>query len=82
MEPVFAKIDQSGRVVIPAAYRRELGIEAGDRVMIELDSRELRIMSHAEAIRSAQEIVARYIPKGRSLADELIAERRGEAARE
>ena len=36
----------------------------------------------AKAIKRAQEIVARYVPEGRSLADELIAERRAEAARE
>ena len=41
-------------------------------------SREERAM----AIKRAQEIVARYVPEGRSLADELIAERRAEAARE
>ena len=46
---------------------------------------EQRKTSHeerAKAIRRAQEILAKYVPEGRSLADELIAERRAEAARE
>jgi hypothetical protein len=33
-------------------------------------------------VRRAQEIVRKHVPEGVSLADELIAERRAEAARE
>ena len=36
----------------------------------------------AQAIRRAQALVRRYVPAGRSLVDELIAERRAESARE
>jgi len=36
-------------------------------------------MSVREVIRRAQEIVRQCVPRGRSLADELIAERRQEA---
>jgi hypothetical protein len=35
-----------------------------------------------QAIKEAQAIVARYLPKGRDLVQELIDERRAEAARE
>ena len=76
------KIDKNGRVFIPADYRRELGLEPGDRVVVELHEGEVRILSQLEGIRRAQEIVARYVSPDRSLADELIAERRAEAARE
>ncbi len=81
MVPV-TKIDKNGRVFIPADYRRELGLKPGDRVLVELHEGELRILSQLEGIRRAQEIVARHVGPGRSLADELIAERRAEAARE
>ena len=82
MQQVVTKVDKNGRVFIPAEYRRELGLKAGDRVVVQLHSDELRIVPQAEAIRRVQELVARYVPKDRSLADELIAERRAEAARE
>ena len=36
----------------------------------------------SRAIKRAQEIVGRYIPRGRSLVDELISERRAEASKE
>ena len=76
------KIDKNGRVFIPADYRRELGLKPGDRVVVELHKGELKIVPHAEALRRVRELVARYVPSDRSLADELIAERRAEAARE
>ena len=40
------------------------------------------MINRDRAIKRAQDIVRKYIPKGVSLVDELIAERRHEAARE
>ena len=51
----------------------------GDSVTIELTDGALGVRSLDAAIRRAQEIVRKYVPKGLSLADELIAERRAEA---
>jgi AbrB family looped-hinge helix DNA binding protein len=76
------KIAPGGRVVIPAEFRKALGVEVGDSVVIELKDGELRLRSLDAAIRRAQEIVRKYVPEGVSLADELIRERREEAARE
>ena len=82
MQQSATKVDRHGRVVIPAEYRRALGLRAGDAVVIQLDDGALRILTRAQAIRRAQEIVAKYVSPDRSLVDELIAERRAEAARE
>ncbi len=82
MEQTATKVDRHGRIVIPAEYRRALGLREGDPVTVQLDDGELRILTRAQAIRRAQEILAKYVPPGRSLVDELIAERRAEAARE
>lgn len=82
MRRVNAKVDGNGRVCIPAEYRRELGLEAGDGVLIELQPGEVHIISHAEALQRLKDEVARRVGPDRSLADELIAERRAEAARE
>jgi AbrB family looped-hinge helix DNA binding protein len=75
-------IGQGGRLVIPAHYRRLLGLRAGDEVILRLDKGELRILTHRLALEHAQSLVRRYVAKERSLARELIAERRAEAARE
>lgn len=82
MEQSATKVDRHGRVVIPAEYRRELGLEAGDAVVLQLAEGILQIMSRTEAIRRAQELVARHTSGRGSLVDELTAERRAEAARE
>jgi hypothetical protein len=52
-------------------------------MVIELKGEELRLRSRQAAIKRVQAMVRKYLPdEGRSLADELIAERREEAARE
>jgi hypothetical protein len=51
--------------------------------VIELKGDELRLRSRQAAIKKVQAMVRKHIPdESRSLADELIAERRQEAARE
>ena len=77
----LTRIDKGGRIIVPAEYRKALGLNAGDEVMLFLDDSELRIMTPEQAIRRAQEIVRRHIPEGKSLSEELIRERREEAAR-
>ena len=80
MESTRVKLGEGGRVVIPAAYRKRLGVRPGDDMVLRLHDGELRLTTVREGIRRAQQIVRRHVPAGRSLADELIAERRAEAA--
>lgn len=82
MQEAKVKMGDNGRVVIPAPYRKALGIGPGDEIVLRLSDGELRLMSRATAIKRAQELVRRYIPEERSLVDDLSAERRAEAANE
>jgi bifunctional DNA-binding transcriptional regulator/antitoxin component of YhaV-PrlF toxin-antitoxin module len=68
--------------VIPAAYRKALGIQPGDEVVLALDEGELRVFSRAEALRRLQTKIAKAVPRTVSLSAELIRERRREARRE
>ena len=77
-----ARVMSGGRIVIPAEFRAALGMNVGDRVTLCLEDGEVRIITVDQGIRRAQEMVRQWFPEGRSLADELIAERRAEAARE
>lgn len=74
-------IGEGGRLVIPAAYRKALGLKPGDQVLLVLEDGEIRVISRREAIARAQTLLRRYVPRGRSLSGELIRERREEAAR-
>jgi bifunctional DNA-binding transcriptional regulator/antitoxin component of YhaV-PrlF toxin-antitoxin module len=78
----FVELGTGGRLVIPAAFRTALGMKPGDRLTMRLEGNELRVYTQREGIRRAQELVRKYIPEGVSLVDELIAERRAEAAKE
>jgi AbrB family looped-hinge helix DNA binding protein len=83
MATARARIDKAGRMLIPAKLRRELGIAAGDAVVLEIKGDELRVRPYKKAIEEAQAIIRRYIPdRDRSLVDELIEQRRREAERE
>jgi AbrB family looped-hinge helix DNA binding protein len=78
MNEMTAHIDISGRLVIPAALRRSLGLTPGASVTIRVADGELRVVARSEAVKAAQARVRRYVKPGRSLAGELIAERRAE----
>ncbi len=82
METLTVTLGTSGRLVLPVKFRRALGVEPGDELILALDKGELRIFTRGEAIKRAQGLVRRYIPSDRSLVDELIQERRAESARE
>ena len=77
------KIIEGGKLVIPASMRRAMGISRGDTVVVELlREGELRVRPLGSAIREAQEIVRKSVRGGRSLAEELMRERKQDAARE
>jgi AbrB family looped-hinge helix DNA binding protein len=76
------KLGANGRIVLPAAYRKALGVAQGDELVLILEEDALRIMSLSAAIRRAQALVRQYIPEGTRLSDELSADRRAEAAHE
>jgi AbrB family looped-hinge helix DNA binding protein len=77
------KIIEGGKLVIPASMRRAMGISRGDTVVVELlPEGELRVRPLGSAIREAQEIVRKSVRRDRSLAEELMRERKQDAARE
>jgi len=80
---VSSKINQNGRIVIPAAIRRQMGLKAGDSLLMEVEDGILRMESHRARIHRIQQEFKKIIPPGGILiSDELIAERREEARHE
>jgi AbrB family looped-hinge helix DNA binding protein len=76
------RVNENGRVVIPASYRKALGIKAGDEVILRMEDDELRITTMKRRLERARRRIRQYVKPGVSLADELIAERRAAAKRE
>lgn len=76
------KIDNAGRIVIPAEMRAAMMVKPGDMVTAQVTNGEFRIVSPHVALLRAQAIVRKVVPPDVSLVDELIADRREEARRE
>ncbi len=76
------QVDSAGRVVLPARFRRALGIKAGDPVTIALEDNMLRVRTIRSALEKARALMRKHNPNNVSLVDELIAERRAEATKE
>ena len=75
------RVNENGRIVIPASFRKALGINIGDEVVLRMEDDELRITTLKRRVERAQRLVRKHVKRGTSLVDELIAERR-EAARD
>jgi len=73
------RVNENGRVVIPAPFRRALGIKIGDEVVLRIEEDELRITTLKRRIQRAQRLVRKHVKPDESLVDELIAERRAAA---
>ncbi len=82
MQTARVRLGKGGRLVIPADFREALGLREGDELVVQLSGDELRVFAVRRAIRYAQEIVGQYVAADRSLADELLRERRQEAGDE
>jgi len=78
---VEVHLGRQGRLVIPAALRQLLGFEEGDTLVAREEAGRLVLEKPAMV---KQRLKARFaqVPNDRSLADELIAERREAAKRE
>ncbi len=82
MEQITTKLNERGRLVIPAAYRKLLGIKPGDSVVMRIEDNELRISGVMQALERARRLIRDHVPAGESLSESLIKDRRSEAARE
>ncbi len=70
------KLGPGGRVVIPAAFRKAMGLAEGDEVLMRCEDGEVTLYTQAEAVRRAQALVERYLKDGESMVDDLLQGRR------
>lgn len=75
------RINPQGRVVIPAALRRALGLQPGDVLVARAEEGRLVLEKRADILKRLQDWFA-GVPRDVSLVDELLAERRAEARQE
>ena len=73
------QIGRQGRIVIPASVREELDMRPGTDLIYRIENGCLVLETRRNVMRRLQARFS-HVPKGVSLADELIADRRHEAA--
>ena len=79
---VTSRVNDNGRIVIPAWIRQQLGLKPGDTLLMEVENGVLRVESFDARLAQIQDELLQLAGPERMLSDELIAERRAEAWRE
>ncbi|MDX2150676.1 MAG: hypothetical protein SFV54_08070 [Bryobacteraceae bacterium] len=82
MMETTARIDASGRLLVPIRVRRELGLKPNVDLVLTVQNGELRVHTREWAIKQARERLMRLKRPGQSVVDEFLAERREEARKE
>ncbi len=70
----------NGRMVLPVAIRRALGIEGDTKIVVTVEDGVAKIESLSAGVRRAQELYRLHAKKP-STVDDFLAERSAEAAR-
>lgn len=78
---IGVKVAANGRMVLPVAIRRELGLVGDSKLILKVDDGKVTLHSISDGVRRAQELYRKYATKP-STVDDFLAERRAEAARE
>lgn len=75
-------LDAAGRVLIPVTLRRQYGLDAGDPVILEPSESGIVLRPMETVVREVQAFFADAATPEVRLSDELLDDRRKEAARE
>ena len=82
MTTARVKVSETGRLSLPVEVRRELGIEKGGTLLLETVDGEIRLTTLKERVRRVQALARELLAGQQVVSEEIIAERRREAARE
>lgn len=77
MKVEYCHVSKSGRISLPAAFRKAVGLDQGGDVVVELKDREIRIRTVEEVIARAQEWSRQLLRNNPDASvDEFLVERR------
>jgi AbrB family looped-hinge helix DNA binding protein len=75
-------LDKYGRLIVPANFRKQMGWKPGEKLTLTVTDNEVRVLSRRQALEALCAEVRKRVPRGVSLVEELLRERREEARRE
>jgi len=80
MERLYrARVNDEGRLVIPAECRKYLGIAGSQEVLLQIDDHGLRLFTQELALKQLQDKVAAVVTPGVPLVLEVVQERQRDA---
>jgi AbrB family looped-hinge helix DNA binding protein len=83
MNMTQGRVSKSGRISLPAEFRKVVGLDHGGDVVIELTGNEIRIRTIDEVLSHAQALTRQLLgDKPSASVDAFLAERRRDAQRE
>jgi len=80
--PGKIRIGSDGSAVVPTAVTSALALKEGDVLFVRVDDGEIHLLTKAAVARRIQSLVREFVPKGVSLVDELLEDRRREVEAE
>lgn len=80
--PIPLQIKDAGRIVLTAELRSAMGVTEGDTILAKVSNGELRLYRRDQAIRALQARARELVAPGTLVSEELVEERKREAARE
>lgn len=81
MDFIKSKVDQTGRILIPASHRQLLHLTPGEDVILQVVEGELRIRSFKDSAKHARKLVAQFNTEKKDLVELLFQMRKEEKSR-
>jgi bifunctional DNA-binding transcriptional regulator/antitoxin component of YhaV-PrlF toxin-antitoxin module len=83
VEQFTLRADNQGRVILPAWWRKKEGVGPSTELCVAVtEEGALVLETREQGLNRARSLLRKWIPEGVNLSEELIGERRAEAARE
>ena len=79
-EEIRTRLNENGALELPLSVQRALGLHPGDEIVLRVENDELRMTTTAKRVERAQQLFRKYVGERVRLSDELLADRRREAA--
>ena len=78
---IDVRVAQNGRMVLPRAVRKALGMTDGGTVVVSIEGDEVTLSSIRHSVRHVQELYRQHVQNDMT-SDDFIAERRAEPERD